>query len=397
MTLTRRLVVLASITLPSLTAAAAELSVSYPNATDGRLQETVERLCAQAADGDRVTIHIAAGEYLEQVSTTIGCKKQVSWHFAGAGLNRTVMVSRGIVSDFGGVENPDGYVFSGMLACGASTPWTKPNGDDVCANHFPPGVPLLLCRLASRDDDDQPRPFAPFSTSCEVSDLSFRADDARTPTAVVAAWSRLIVRRVAVDGFPHVNIGCNNCRDVDIEHARVRCLPPGGPSGGRIGVAVVASNDTWPIATGQTSSGNRIRRVDVQGCANGIVGQRQTGLVLTDNHVGDGGLGVILQGASDVTLSHNRVVRSAIGMALFNVHASAISFNHLADNVVGLRFMPSFATGAQPAQGFAAPSSGNAVEHNLDFGNGQFLVDSDSGVNFTEEATVSPEAYPQGW
>jgi hypothetical protein len=178
------------------------------------------------------------------------------------------------------------------------------------------------------------------------------------------------VQRVEIHGFPGANIGCQNCRDARIEHARVRC-----DSGGRgFGVAMVV-NQNWPA--GLLSSGHEVSRVDAQECTFGVLVSGVADSTFTHNHASAVLDGMWLVGSPRVTVTHNRIVRAARnGLHLLGSPSSTVAFNHLVENPVGVR---------------VAASAGTAVEHNLDFGNTVFIVGGE------DDSTVTVPADPAGW
>jgi hypothetical protein len=354
------------ITILARGAAAAEIEAAYPNEQDERLQDTLERLCAQADAGDRVTIRLAPGVINEQVSTTIACQKALSWHFAGAGIGKTVLSAEGISSEYNGLRT-EGVVFSAIISCGPANPWALPQGGNTCARD----IPLVFrpfCEMGASPED--PAALPRLETSCEISDLTMTgASDRRAPTAIGAGWSRLVVKRVALSGFPGGNIGCTNCR-ADVEHARVGCDP------GRGLAVAINTNANWPQGT--MPSGSDVRRVDAQGCALGAIVVGQADGAFRDLHATDVSAGMQIIRGRRLTLSHNRIVRASVaGFVVLDTHDSTFAYNHLADNAVGLLFNPA--------------SSGNVLEHNLDFDNDVFI----SGA-MDESVVVIPTA-PEGW
>jgi hypothetical protein len=362
-------------------AAAAELEDVYPNG-DPSLQHTLMRLCDQAVAGDRVTIRLAAGEIREQFSTTIACRKAVSWRFAGAGIGKTVFSDRGVSSKYvnpttGEEVTTPGRVFSVLLGCGPANPWTKPDGGNICETTFRapifPEASRELCRWGAVPED--PSILDDLATTCEFSDLTIKAPvDANGARlgfaggAIGAGWAVLIVRRVEIQGFPGGNIGCYHCR-ADVQHARLRCT-----AGSGIGIAL-ATNDAWP-ADGPKPSGTDVRHVDTQDCATGVLANRHAHASITDVNIAGGLDGMMLINADDLTVSHNRIVgTSGAGVRIIGTVGSTFSFNHLAGNAVGFVLTPG--------------SGGNTFEHNLDFANEQFGV--------TDDSTVSIPAIPEGW
>lgn len=408
-------------------AAAAEIEAPWPNPDDHRLQDAVERLCDLASPGDRITIRIAAGEWHEQASTTIGCKKDVSWRFVGAGVGLTRLSAKGVLSNFKvfGTEVQSTSSFSALLVCGRANPWAvhpdyraQLHKNDVChATFYDPNNPDKhaedYCLAGALLAPNTPDSFSPFGTTCEVSDLSIAgelypngAEDPNSPTAsgILAAYTNLTVRNVVAENFRHVQVGCQNCQNVTVEHVLARCrtLAPDMPRGAN-GVALAGNNGTWPASSTTRQNNTHIEHVDVVGCAFGIAAERQAGGTIAYNTITDSTIGVAFSGAGDIEIAHNRFVRNLVsGIALTNAHGVHIGFNHFSENRFALFFNDSKPPGSS-VQSFTSPSVDVELDHNLSFdpAPGSLFIGENDPNNvftygpFTEPQT--PEGDPAGW
>jgi hypothetical protein len=393
------LALLAPLLCPA-SATAVEIEASYAPNSGTTLQATVNQLCLAAQDGDRITIHLAAGEYHEQVSTTIGCGKAVSWHFAGAGVGQTVLRAAGVTSTFRQVDAD--FLYVALVACGTRNPWAKPSGENTCADHFDTkSVSYEFCLMGANNLDGEPEPFEPFTTSCELSNLTLDGTGAST-SAIAMAWGSLLAHDIEVKNFAGNQIGCQNCRDVRIENVQLTCrTDPAVPAGGN-GIAFAANTLTWEVGDASNQTGFRILHADIRRCNIGIVAQRLQGALIADNHIADSRIGIVLAGAGGVHVVSNWISGSAIvGMMLTATHQSTFASNLLSGHASAILFPASTATSVQ---GFVVPSTrdffvGN-VNHQDPSNQTPFITNSE-GAEVFEHGTKTPSKMPSttrwGW